>query len=169
MKPGRHFPALAWSETSQFMAELRRQEGLAARAPEFTILTACRSGEVLGAKWHEIDLQAAVRTIPAERTGILVAQRQREGRSHREGSGEVSQGVRVVFDANVLIAASPIGSDDCERLLNQVSSGTPPMLCWGLAHAVAPEKRSRRRMAQAVRRPPSSFRPGVAESRLPVL
>ena len=50
-----------------FMVQVRGQEGLGARALELTILTACRSGEVLGAKWDELDLEAAVWTVPAER------------------------------------------------------------------------------------------------------
>jgi integrase len=49
------------------MAALEQQNGTAALALRFTILTAARTGEVLGARWSEIDLQAAVWTIPASR------------------------------------------------------------------------------------------------------
>jgi integrase len=49
------------------MAALRAREGIAARAVEFAILTAVRSGEVRGATWAEIDLDAAMWVIPAER------------------------------------------------------------------------------------------------------
>jgi integrase len=49
------------------MADLRKREGMGARALEFAILTAARSGEVRFAKWAEIDLQAALWTIPADR------------------------------------------------------------------------------------------------------
>ena len=49
------------------MAELRMKIGSSARALEFAILTATRSGEVRGAKWQEIDLKNAVWTIPANR------------------------------------------------------------------------------------------------------
>lgn len=62
-----HHPALPWQEVGAFMAELRAREGIAARAVEFTILTAARSGEVRGATWDEIDLTAGLWTIPAER------------------------------------------------------------------------------------------------------
>jgi integrase len=62
-----HLAALPWQEVGGFMAELRDVDGVAARALEFTILTAARSGEVVGARWAEIDLQAAVWTIPAAR------------------------------------------------------------------------------------------------------
>jgi integrase len=49
------------------MAELRQQESVAARALEFAILTVARAGEVLGATWAEIDLEAAQWTIPGSR------------------------------------------------------------------------------------------------------
>jgi integrase len=62
-----HHPALPWQEIGAFMAALREQVGIDARAVEFAILTAARSGEVTGATWDEIDLGAALWTIPAER------------------------------------------------------------------------------------------------------
>ena len=61
------YPALPYTEIGAFMAELRGREGIPARALEFAILTAVRSGEVRGAKWEEIDLTKRVWTIPAER------------------------------------------------------------------------------------------------------
>lgn len=65
--PVRNHPALPWKEIPDFMRDLRGREGLAARALEFAILTAARSGEVRGARWSEIDLAAALWTIPADR------------------------------------------------------------------------------------------------------
>jgi len=62
-----HHPALPWREAGAFMAELRKQMGTSARALEFVILTAARSGEVRGATWSEIDLDAAIWTVPAGR------------------------------------------------------------------------------------------------------
>lgn len=62
-----HHKAVAIDELPRFMLELRRREGIAARALEFLVLTATRSGEVRGAKWSEIHEQAAVWIIPAER------------------------------------------------------------------------------------------------------
>ena len=50
-----------------FLAELRQHEDSAARALEFLILCASRSGEVLGARWNEVDLVNAVWTVPASR------------------------------------------------------------------------------------------------------
>jgi integrase len=62
-----HHTALPYAEIGAFLAELRRREGNAARALEFTILTAARSGEALGARWDEIDLRARLWTVPAAR------------------------------------------------------------------------------------------------------
>jgi integrase len=62
-----HHAALSYPEIGTFMVELRRQEGVAARALEFAILTAARTGEVIGATWAEIDLDGRLWTIPAAR------------------------------------------------------------------------------------------------------
>ena len=63
----RHHPALPFDRMGEFMAELRAQEGTAARALEFLILTAGRTGEVIGARPGEFDLRAALWTVPAGR------------------------------------------------------------------------------------------------------
>jgi integrase len=70
-----HHGALAFEELPAFMLELREADGIGARALEFTILTAARSGETLGMRWDEIDLDAETWTVPAERM--------KAGRSHR--------------------------------------------------------------------------------------
>lgn len=62
-----HFRALPWREVPGFMVELRRREGMAAKALEFAILTAARSGEVRLAEWSEIDLKARLWVVPASR------------------------------------------------------------------------------------------------------
>lgn len=62
-----HHAALPYAEASAFMKALRGQEGLGARALEFTILTAMRTGEAISARWSEIDLAAAVWTVPGVR------------------------------------------------------------------------------------------------------
>ncbi|WP_416269006.1 integrase arm-type DNA-binding domain-containing protein [Burkholderia cepacia] len=63
----RHHPALPFAEMGSFMVTLRAQEGIAARALEFTILTAARTGEVIGATFDEFDERRNVWTVPAER------------------------------------------------------------------------------------------------------
>ncbi len=70
-----HHAALPWQDIPDFMAALRAQEGLSARALELTILCATRTSETLFARWPEIDLESAVWTVPAERM--------KAGREHR--------------------------------------------------------------------------------------
>jgi len=70
-----HHRALPFADVPAFMADLRQREGIAARALEFVILTAARSGEVRGATWAEIDLKAKLWAIPAERM--------KAGKAHR--------------------------------------------------------------------------------------
>lgn len=62
-----HHAALPVEQMASFMRALREQQGMGARALEFAILTAARSGEVRGAVWSEFDLGAALWTVPAER------------------------------------------------------------------------------------------------------
>lgn len=64
---GEHHAALPYAELPTFLAQLQRQSGLSARILEFAILTAARSGEVRGARWSEIDLEARLWIIPANR------------------------------------------------------------------------------------------------------
>jgi integrase len=70
-----HHAAMDYAELPVFMMELKARQATAARALEFAILTAARSGEVLEARWHEIDLDRAVWSIPAARM--------KAGREHR--------------------------------------------------------------------------------------
>ena len=62
-----HHAAMRYQDVPAFVAKLREREAIAGLALEFAILTAARSGEILGARWFEIDLDAKVWTIPAER------------------------------------------------------------------------------------------------------
>ena len=70
-----HHPTLPYDELADFIAELRGQEGIASRALEFLILTAARTGEVIGARWDEIDL--------GEKMWVVPAARMKAGREHR--------------------------------------------------------------------------------------
>ncbi|HEB57664.1 MAG TPA: site-specific integrase [Gammaproteobacteria bacterium] len=67
VKKPRHHPALPFGQIAGFMHELRQANGIAARALEFTVLTAARTSEVIAARWEEIDLTHRVWTVPAER------------------------------------------------------------------------------------------------------
>jgi integrase len=73
--PVQHHAALPWPELPAFYLRLQAADGLGARALEFAILTAARSGEALGAIWAEIDLDAALWTIPASRMKAARAHR----------------------------------------------------------------------------------------------
>ena len=70
-----HHAAMPYRDVPAFLQALQGKEALAARALEYLILTAARSGEVLGATWEEIDFDAAVWTVPAARM--------KAGREHR--------------------------------------------------------------------------------------
>ncbi|MEG2312372.1 integrase arm-type DNA-binding domain-containing protein [Brevundimonas sp.] len=70
-----HHAAMTFEKVPDFIADLRTRDAVAAMALEFTILTAARSGEVRGATWGEIDLEAKVWTVPAVRM--------KAGRDHR--------------------------------------------------------------------------------------
>lgn len=62
-----HHPAMPYSEVPVFMPTVRDAEALSARALEFLILTASRSGEVLGSMWEEFDFDASLWTVPGDR------------------------------------------------------------------------------------------------------
>jgi integrase len=70
-----HHAALPYPDLPSFLVALRAQEGMAARALEFAILTAARTGEVIGALWGEIDM--------GERTWTILADRMKAGKEHR--------------------------------------------------------------------------------------
>lgn len=63
----KHHKALPYADLPAFMPQLAVRDGMAARALEFLILTAARTGEVIGARWDEIDLKAKLWTVPASR------------------------------------------------------------------------------------------------------
>ncbi|GGK28199.1 tyrosine-type recombinase/integrase [Salinarimonas ramus] len=70
-----HHRAMPFDDVPAFMSRLRDRVGVSARALEFLVLTAARSGEVLGMRWSEVDFDAAVWSVPAERM--------KGGRAHR--------------------------------------------------------------------------------------
>jgi integrase len=71
----RHHAALPYGELPGFLLKIRQRDAVAARALEFAILTAARTGEVLGARWDEINLENKIWTVPASRM--------KAGREHR--------------------------------------------------------------------------------------
>lgn len=67
VKPVKHYPSLPYPEMPKFMEALTTEEGHTITAFTFAVLTASRTGEVIGARWDEFDLQRKIWTIPAER------------------------------------------------------------------------------------------------------
>jgi integrase len=80
-----HHPALPYDELADFVAMLRSQQGIAARALEFLILTATRTGEVIGARWDEVDLGEKIWVVPAARM--------KAGREHRVPLSAAAAGI----------------------------------------------------------------------------
>jgi integrase len=70
-----HHPALPYDEIADFGAVLRGQDGIGARALEFLILTAARTGEIIGGRWDEVDFEDKIWVVPAARM--------KAGREHR--------------------------------------------------------------------------------------
>jgi integrase len=89
-----HHAAMNYVELPAFMSDLQARQATAALALEFAILTAARSGEALGARWEEFDLDRAVWTVPATRM--------KAGREHR---------VPLSRRALKLIKAAPVARD----------------------------------------------------------
>jgi integrase len=96
-----HHPAMPYEDVSAFIAELRKQNGIAAQALEFVILTASRTGEAINAKWGEIDMSAKIFAVPADRM--------KSGRPHR-----IPLSVAAIAILNSLRPLAPIkaGSPD---------------------------------------------------------
>jgi integrase len=80
-----HHAALSYRELPAFVAQLVEQPGVGALALRFTILTACRTAEVVAARWAEIDLDQKIWTIPASRM--------KAGREHRVALSEAALAV----------------------------------------------------------------------------
>lgn len=95
-----HHAALPVGDAGAFMLRLRQAEGMGARALEFAILTAARSGEVRGATWAEFDLGGKVWTVPAARM--------KAGKEHR---------VPLSTEALALLQTLPEGEPDALAFL----------------------------------------------------
>lgn len=110
-----HHVALPIDQMADFIASLRAVQSTGARALEFAILTAARSGEVRGATWDEIDMRAKVWTIPAERM--------KAGREHRvplsDAALQLLKGLSKVAGAD-LVFVSPRGGQLSDMTLTAV-------------------------------------------------
>lgn len=115
VKKVEHRRAIPVDEMRPFMAELAKRDGDAARALEFAILTAARSGEVRGATWTEVDLKAKVWTIP----GL----RMKSGKDHRVPLSDWALSILTRQQErreNDLIFPAPKGGQMSDMTLNAV-------------------------------------------------
>ena len=106
--PIEHHPALPWGEIGAFMADLRSRDFASGLALQFTILTAVRTSEALGATWGEVDLAEAVWTVPAarmkaggehrvplSREALAVLRKAAEGRTNHGSGAAVFPGAKA--------------------------------------------------------------------------
>ena len=129
-KPGKvakvkHYPAVSLADAADWFADVRSRDGTATRALEFLALTAARSGEVRGATWEEIDLDAGLWIVPAERM--------KAGREHRVPLTAEAvallralprmQGSPYVFPAARGGQLSDMALSACMRRINEARAG----------------------------------------------
>ena len=110
-KDERHHAALPFAALPDFMAKLRDRKGSAARALEFTTLTAARSGEVFGMTWAEVDWDAKLWTIPADRM--------KAGQAHQVPLSDAALSVlKPLRPADPVAAAKVFNNDKGSSLSN---------------------------------------------------
>lgn len=137
----RHHPALPWQRLPDMMSALTAAPGMGALALRFAILTAARSGEVRGARWGEIDLEAAAWTVPGSRM--------KAGRDHRVPlSAEAvnvlvqSRPFRQSVDSSALVFPSSSGRSLSDMTLaaaiKRLNAGEQPVWADGAGVPVVP-------------------------------
>jgi integrase len=113
----KHHAALPVDDVADFMTKLRLQAGTGARALEFSILTAARSGETRGATWAEIDLDAATWTIPGTRM--------KAGREHKvplsQPAIDLLKALPRMAGADDLVFVSPKNGQLSDMTLTEVT------------------------------------------------
>lgn len=124
--------ALDYKGIAAFVSALRLQPGIAARALEFTILTAARTGEVIEARWGEIDLEERAWTIPAERMkaekahrvplsdDAIALLRALPRRSRKEGEAEEQRGAELLFKGGDGKGNKPLSNNAMLALLKRM-------------------------------------------------
>lgn len=112
----KHQRALDWHEVPGFMERLRQRGGISARALEFAILTAARSGEVRFATWDEFDLEARIWTVPEERT--------KNGKTHRVPLSDDALALLKAlprFEGSDIVFAAPRGGSLSDMSLSAIT------------------------------------------------
>jgi integrase len=112
----KHLPALPWRDMPAFMSHLRELDDIPAAALTFAILTAARTGEVLGATWDELDLE--------ERTWTIPKSRMKRDREHRVPLSDAALGVLSrMADIRHSDRAFPVGQQALRLTLRRIRSG----------------------------------------------
>jgi integrase len=128
LAPVEHHAAIPFSEMPAFMARLAALDGLPARALETLVLTAVRTGELLGAGWDEFDLAGALWTIPASRT--------KTNRAHR-----------VPLSPRVVTLLQSLSNPEASSFVfpSRRGAGRTPVHLWTLRealHAIVPAEQA---------------------------
>lgn len=111
----KHHRAVDVADIGKFMTDLRQRDGVAARALEFAILTAARSGEVRGMQWDELE--------PATKTWTVPAERMKAGKEHRVPLSDKAMAIVDAMpkvDGNDFVFVSPRGNQLSDMSLTEV-------------------------------------------------
>jgi integrase len=112
----KHHAAMNYPDVPTFIADLQTRNATAALALEFIILTAARSGEVLGARWEELDLERAVWTVPPKRM--------KGGREHRvplpKRALEIAAAIQKSGDSEFVFAGQKPGKSLSANVLQMM-------------------------------------------------
>jgi integrase len=115
MKKVQHQKALPYKEVGGFMRKLRQKKGVAARCLEFTILTACRSGETRLATWDEINFEEKTWTVPGSRM--------KAGREHRVPLSDAAMDILYSLprhEGSAYIFTAPRGGALCDAIMSKI-------------------------------------------------
>jgi integrase len=113
-----HHPAVPYALMGDFMSKLRQKESISAKALEFLILTAVRSGSVRTAEWSEFDLDKKLWVIPAEHTKA----RQEHRVPLQPQAIKLLKSLPVMAGTNIVFA-SPTGKKLSDMALSQLMRG----------------------------------------------
>jgi len=113
-----HHPAVPYAMMGDFMIKLRTNESISAKALEFLILTAVRSGSVRMAEWSEFDLDKQVWVIPAKHTKA----RQEHRVPLQTQAMKLLRSLPVIAGTNIVFA-SPTGKSLSDMALSQLMRG----------------------------------------------
>jgi integrase len=150
-----HHAALSVAEMGAFMGRLRAIEGMGARALEFAILTAARSGEARNATWSEIDLESKVWTVPAGRM--------KAGREHRvplsDAVLDLLRALPRLTDTDIVFPASrggPLSDMTLTAVLRRMGVNAVPhgfrstFRDWAAEHTNYPREAAEMALAHAI-------------------